>query len=50
MAIAYGLLSTLAPGTSTGKWIGYQIIAGVGRGLGVQIVSLLSPTKSATSH
>jgi len=34
--IANGLLSTLSPGTSTGKWIGYQIIAGVGRGLALQ--------------
>ena len=38
VAIANGLLSSLSPGTSTGKWIGYQIIAGVGRGLAMQIV------------
>ncbi|KAK9327165.1 major facilitator superfamily domain-containing protein [Lipomyces starkeyi] len=33
MAIANGLLSTLAPHTSTGKWIGYQILLGAARGL-----------------
>ncbi|KAI9740060.1 MAG: hypothetical protein M1818_004811 [Claussenomyces sp. TS43310] len=37
VAIGNGLLSTLSPGTSTGKWIGYQILAGTGRGLGLQI-------------
>lgn len=36
-AIGYGLLSSLAPYTSTGEWIGYQLIAGVGRGIGIQI-------------
>ncbi|EED16629.1 hypothetical protein TSTA_017040 [Talaromyces stipitatus ATCC 10500] len=37
VSIANGLLSTFFPGTSTGEWIGYQIIAGVGRGLALQI-------------
>ncbi|RDW65075.1 putative HC-toxin efflux carrier TOXA [Coleophoma cylindrospora] len=37
VAIGNGLLSTLLPATSTGKWIGYQIIAGVGRGLALQV-------------
>ncbi|KAL9063634.1 MAG: hypothetical protein Q9157_008152 [Trypethelium eluteriae] len=37
VAVANGVLSTLSPGTSTGKWIGYQIILGVGRGLGLQM-------------
>ncbi|KAJ5598454.1 Major facilitator superfamily domain general substrate transporter [Penicillium hordei] len=32
-----GLLITLAPTTSTGQWIGFQILQGVGRGLGLQI-------------
>ncbi|MCJ1386881.1 hypothetical protein MMC17_010009 [Xylographa soralifera] len=36
-AVASGLLSTLSPGTSTGEWIGYQILLGIGRGLGLQI-------------
>ncbi|OTB10378.1 hypothetical protein K445DRAFT_70393 [Daldinia sp. EC12] len=37
VTIANGILSTLSPTTSTGKWIGYQIIHGVGRGLGMQM-------------
>jgi hypothetical protein len=38
VAIANGLLSTLAIETSTAKWVGYQVLAGAGRGLGLQIV------------
>jgi hypothetical protein len=37
MAVGYGLLSTLTPTSSAGHWIGYQIIAGIGRGLGMTI-------------
>lgn len=37
-AIGTGLMSTLNPDTSTGKWVGYQILAGVGRGAGQQVV------------
>ncbi|KAL9623476.1 MAG: hypothetical protein Q9160_002156 [Pyrenula sp. 1 TL-2023] len=37
VAIANGVLSTLSTETSTGKWIGYQILLGVGRGLGIQV-------------
>lgn len=37
LAISSGILSTLSPATSTGRWIGYQIIAGAGRGLGMQV-------------
>ncbi|KUJ12632.1 MFS multidrug transporter [Mollisia scopiformis] len=36
-AIGCGLISTWTPTTSTGKWIGYQIIAGIGRGSGMQM-------------
>ncbi|KAJ9190997.1 hypothetical protein DTO164E3_9055 [Paecilomyces variotii] len=36
-AVGNGLISTFSPGTSTGKWIGYQIILGVGRGCGFQM-------------
>ncbi|KAE8146564.1 major facilitator superfamily domain-containing protein [Aspergillus avenaceus] len=36
-AIADGLLSTFLPSTSTGKWIGYQILAGFGQGIGLQM-------------
>ncbi|KAL3426835.1 efflux pump [Phlyctema vagabunda] len=37
IAIASGLLSTLTPHTSTSKWIGYQLLAGFGRGCGMQM-------------
>ncbi|KAK6007776.1 hypothetical protein QM012_004590 [Aureobasidium pullulans] len=36
-AISCGLLSMLGPHTSMGKWIGYQILGGVGRGCGIQM-------------
>jgi hypothetical protein len=31
------LISTLSPSSSIGKWIGYQVIIGFGRGLGLQM-------------
>ena len=34
-------MSLFTPRTSMGKWIGYQIIAGVGRGCAFQMVKLL---------
>lgn len=34
--IGTGLLSTLSPTTHTGRWIGYQIITGLGFGFGFQ--------------
>ncbi len=40
IAISNGLLSTFTPGTSTGKWIGYQILLGAGSGAGLQMVGL----------
>ncbi|KAJ5183451.1 hypothetical protein N7492_001067 [Penicillium capsulatum] len=36
-SIGSGLISTFTPGTSTGKWVGYQIILGAGRGAGFQV-------------
>ena len=36
-SIGHGLLSTLTPSSSSGKWIGYQVIIGFGRGLGLQM-------------
>jgi hypothetical protein len=36
-SIGHGLLSTFLPSTSSGKWIGFQIIIGFGRGIGMQI-------------
>jgi hypothetical protein len=35
--IGAGLISTFTPTTSTGVWIGYQIIGGAGRGMGFQM-------------
>lgn len=33
----YGLLSTLSPNTRAGKWIGYQVLMGFGRGCGLMV-------------
>ena len=38
-AVGYGLMSMLSPSTSTGCWIGYQILYGVGSGLRTSGVS-----------
>ncbi|TDZ21363.1 Efflux pump mlcE [Colletotrichum orbiculare MAFF 240422] len=50
--ISCGLMSTWTVTTSTGKWIGYQILLGTGRGLGMQmglvaIQSILPPAQIA---
>lgn len=37
-ALGSGLMSQFTPHTSIGTWIGYQIIAGVGRGCALQMV------------
>ncbi|KAF5672710.1 major facilitator superfamily transporter [Fusarium denticulatum] len=37
LTVATGLCSTFDPYTSTGKWVGYQFLAGVGRGLMQQV-------------
>lgn len=37
-AIGNGLLALYSPSTPVGKWVGYQLIAGLGRGLGLQMV------------
>ncbi|KAI0424152.1 efflux pump [Xylaria sp. FL1042] len=37
VAIGGGLLSLLNPTTPTAKWVGYQILLGFGRGLGIQM-------------
>lgn len=42
-AIGSGLMSTFTPTSSTGIWIGFQIISGFGRGSGLQIVHYSSP-------
>lgn len=38
LSVGSGLIATFSPSTPTGKWIGYQILYGVGRGLGIQMV------------
>ena len=37
MAIGYGLTATLGPHSSTGDWVGFQLLFGVGRGMGMQM-------------
>ncbi|KAI1419549.1 efflux pump [Xylaria sp. FL1777] len=37
VAIGGGLLSLLDPTTTTAKWVGYQILLGFGRGVGIQM-------------
>jgi hypothetical protein len=44
MAIGTGLITTFTTTTSEGKWIGYQIILGVGLGFGMQPASLAAQT------
>jgi hypothetical protein len=41
-SISSGLISAFSPTTSTSKWIGYQILNGAGRGLGMQMVRMTS--------
>jgi hypothetical protein len=36
--IGVGLMTTFKVDTSSAKWIGYQVIGGFGRGLGMQMV------------
>lgn len=36
-SVGQGVLSTLTPSSSVGKWIGYQAVVGFGRGLGLQM-------------
>lgn len=38
-SISNGLYSTFSPSTSTSQWVGYQILNGVGRGVGMPLVS-----------
>lgn len=45
--IAGGLLFTMDIGTSTGKWIGYQILAGFGYGIALQVPIALAKAFSA---
>jgi MFS transporter, DHA2 family, glioxin efflux transporter len=40
--VGSGLLFTLDVGSSSSKWIGYQAVAGIGFGLGIQIAIIVS--------
>lgn len=44
MAIGQGLMSTFAPRSSTGEWVGFQFITGFGLGFGMQTVNLAVQT------
>ncbi len=44
-SIGNGLLSTINASTSTAHWIGFQIILGMGRGAGMQMVMTFPPTR-----
>ena len=45
-AVGNGLVSTFSPNTPTHRWVGYQIILGSGRGIGMQMVSGFGSLKS----
>ncbi|KAG4281723.1 hypothetical protein FPRO06_10627 [Fusarium proliferatum] len=49
VTIASGLLYTLDIGTSAGKWVGYQILAGFGYGVGLQVPVVISQAFAAPS-
>jgi hypothetical protein len=49
VTIASGLLYTLDIGTSTGKWVGYQIMAGLGYGLALQVPVVVAQAFAAPS-
>lgn len=50
LSIGSGLMSTFSPSTPIGKWIGFQIIYGAGRGLGLQMVCSMTPITSSTTQ
>ncbi|KAI1210031.1 MFS general substrate transporter [Annulohypoxylon truncatum] len=37
LSVGSGLYSILQPGSSTGKWVGFQILGGIGSGAGLQL-------------
>jgi len=49
-AVGDGLYTRLAPDTSTGEWIGYQVLAASGRGLMIQVVCTLSLSAIVAHH
>lgn len=38
-SVGSGLCTTLAPDTSVGKWVGFQVLSSFGRGMALQVVS-----------
>lgn len=40
LAVGSGLYSLLQPGSPTGYWVGFQILAGIGSGLSMQLVRI----------
>jgi hypothetical protein len=44
MAVGAGLITTFGPGTGEGKWIGYQVLYGIGLGYCFQIPNLAAQT------
>ncbi|WEW61666.1 hypothetical protein PRK78_007158 [Emydomyces testavorans] len=42
VVIGSGLIYMLDIGTETGKWVGYQLVAGTGAGLGIQIPIIIN--------
>ena len=50
LSVGSGLIATFSPSTPTGKWIGYQILYGAGRGLGLQMVCLIFPIIDPSAH
>jgi hypothetical protein len=43
VAIGSGLITTFLPHTRAGKWVGYQLLAGIGRASVMQMVRLSVP-------
>ncbi|KAL4934994.1 major facilitator superfamily domain-containing protein [Aspergillus oleicola] len=50
VTIGSALLTTLTPHTATRNWIGFQIISGMGRGMGVQMPLLAVQTFASRSQ
>ena len=50
LSVGSGLIATFSARTPTGEWIGYQIIYGAGRGLGLQMVCLIFPITDPSAH
>ncbi|KAL4964281.1 MDR family MFS transporter [Aspergillus stella-maris] len=50
VTIGSALLTTLTPTTASRNWIGYQIISGIGRGMGVQMPLLAVQTVASRSQ